>query len=88
MNEREVYRDEVDFAEHNYKERYSDMPCVGTRVRRGCHWNYENQDNLGVGTVIGHSERSQSNSLIVLKILNKTLKSLFNNTLTPKENYV
>uniref|UniRef100_A0A8W8LHZ3 MIB/HERC2 domain-containing protein n=1 Tax=Magallana gigas TaxID=29159 RepID=A0A8W8LHZ3_MAGGI len=57
LNEREVYRDEVDFAEHNYKERYSDMPCVGTRVRRGCHWNYENQDNLGVGTVIGHSER-------------------------------
>lgn len=32
------------------------MPCAGTRVRRGRHWNYENQDDYGVGTVIGHSE--------------------------------
>lgn len=32
------------------------MPCAGTRVRRGRHWNYENQDDHGVGTVIGHSE--------------------------------
>lgn len=67
LNEREVYREEVDFAEHNYKEQYSDMPCVGSRVRRGCHWNYENQDNHGVGTVIGHSERGQLNSVSVLK---------------------
>lgn len=42
MNEREVYRDEVDFVEYNYKEWYLDMLCVGIRVRRGCYWNYEN----------------------------------------------
>lgn len=32
------------------------MPSAGTRVRRGRHWNYENQDSYGVGTVIGHSK--------------------------------
>lgn len=32
------------------------MPCAGTRVRRGRQWNYENQDDHGVGTVIEHSE--------------------------------
>lgn len=42
MNEREVYRDEVDFVEYNYKEWYLDMLWVGIRVRRVCYWNYEN----------------------------------------------
>lgn len=56
MNEREVYGDGDDVSEDRFKERYSDMPCAGTRVRRGRHWNYENQDDYGVGTVIGHSE--------------------------------
>lgn len=40
-----------------FEERYLDMPCAGTRVRRGRHWNYENQDGYGVGTVIGHCKR-------------------------------
>uniref|UniRef100_A0A8W8LGG7 MIB/HERC2 domain-containing protein n=1 Tax=Magallana gigas TaxID=29159 RepID=A0A8W8LGG7_MAGGI len=56
LNEREVYGDDNDVSEDRFKERYSDMPCAGTRVRRGRHWNYENQDDHGVGTVIGHSE--------------------------------
>lgn len=57
LNEREVYghADDIVFA-NNFKERYSNMPSAGTRVRRGRHWNYENQDSYGVGTVIGHSK--------------------------------
>lgn len=58
LNEREVYghTDDIVF-DNNFKERYSNMPYAGTRVRRGRHWNYENQDSYGVGTVIGHSKR-------------------------------
>lgn len=53
-----MYGDDDDvISEENFKERYSDMLCAGTRVRRGRHWHYENQDGYGVGTVIGHSER-------------------------------
>lgn len=57
LNEKEVYEDVDDIVFDNFKERYSEMPCAGTRVRRGRHWNYENQDSYGVGTVIGHCKR-------------------------------
>lgn len=57
LNEKEVYEDVDDIVFDNFKERYSEMPCAGTRVRRGRHWHYEKQDSYGVGTVIGHSER-------------------------------
>lgn len=57
MNEREAYGDDDDITEDIFKERYSNLPCAGTRVRRGRHWHYENQDGYGVGTVIGHSEQ-------------------------------
>lgn len=58
LNEKEVYGDiDEDKDDENFKERYSTMPCVGTRVRRGRDWRYENQDSKGVGTVIGHTDR-------------------------------
>lgn len=58
LNEKEVYGDiDEDKDDENFKERYSTMPCVGTRVRRGRDWRYENQDSRGVGTVIGHTDR-------------------------------
>lgn len=47
------------------------MPCAGTRVRRGRHWNYENQDDYGVGTVIGHSEEGVFAFFFISQILNK-----------------
>lgn len=71
MNEREVYGDDNDVSEDRFKERYSDMPCAGTRVRRGRHWNYENQDDHGVGTVIGHSEEGVFAFFFISQILNK-----------------
>lgn len=58
LNEKEVYGDiDENEDDENFKERYSTMPCVGTRVRRGKDWCYENQDSEGVGTVIGHTDR-------------------------------
>ncbi|XP_062620442.1 uncharacterized protein LOC134282018 isoform X2 [Saccostrea cucullata] len=39
-----------------FTERYPNLPKIGTRVRRGPHWTYKNQDSNGPGTVIGHSE--------------------------------
>lgn len=53
LNEKEVYDEDED--DGDFKERYSTMPCVGTRVRRGRDWHYGNQDSNGVGTVIGHT---------------------------------
>ena len=35
------------------------MPNIGTRVRRGPDWKWQNQDGGGSGTVIGHSNRSK-----------------------------
>ncbi|XP_034326548.2 uncharacterized protein [Magallana gigas] len=53
LNEKEVYDEDED--DGDFKERYSTMPCVGTRVRRGRDWHYGNQDSNGAGTVIGHT---------------------------------
>lgn len=39
-----------------FEERNPKMPPLGSRVKRGRDWRYEYQDNLGRGTVIGHSE--------------------------------
>ncbi|XP_061168836.1 uncharacterized protein LOC133178090 [Saccostrea echinata] len=48
-----------DFAMKNFDEsfteRYSDMPSIGTRVKRGPDWKWGNQDSMGPGTVVGHS---------------------------------
>lgn len=39
------------------QERYSNMPPIGTRVKRGPEWHFGDQDKHGPGTVIGHSTR-------------------------------
>lgn len=39
-----------------YKEKYAMVPKLGTRVQRGPHWTFENQDSEGVGTVVGHGD--------------------------------
>ncbi|XP_062596397.1 uncharacterized protein LOC134257816 [Saccostrea cucullata] len=59
LNEKSVYtNDEAEFGasdEEEFKERYSTMPCIGTRVRRGKDWEWGDQDSNEVGTVVGHS---------------------------------
>lgn len=47
---------EEDPEDEVYKEKYTMIPKLGTRVRRGPHWTFENQDSEGVGTIIGHGE--------------------------------
>lgn len=38
------------------QERCPNMPPIGTRVRRGPGWKWEDQDGNGPGTVTGHSK--------------------------------
>lgn len=43
-----------------YKEcDQSMLPPIGTRVRRGPDWEFKDQDKNGVGTVIGHTDKSK-----------------------------
>ena len=42
---------------HSFEERDPQMPTLGTRVRRGPDWKWEEQDNSEPGTVIAHSTK-------------------------------
>lgn len=44
------------------------MPNIGTRVRRGPDWKWQNQDSGGSGTVTGHSRRSKKKRGILRSI--------------------
>lgn len=44
----------------DYKEKYSTVPCLGTRVCRGPHWKSQNQDSEGNGTIVGHGDKGKS----------------------------
>ncbi|XP_061192849.1 uncharacterized protein LOC133201061 [Saccostrea echinata] len=46
---------EDDNEDGYYHERNPLLPCLGTRVKRGPHWRWGDQDSNGPGTVIGHS---------------------------------
>jgi hypothetical protein len=41
--------------EENYQDVDSQMPPLGTRVKRGPHWKWQNQDAEGIGTVVGYT---------------------------------
>nr|XP_022333380.1 uncharacterized protein LOC111130524 isoform X1 [Crassostrea virginica] len=47
--------DEWESKRHSFEERDPHMPTLGTRVRRGPDWKWEEQDNYEPGTVIAHS---------------------------------
>ena len=49
-----------------YKESTSKMfPPIGSRVRRGPDWHWEDQDHGGPGTVVGHAEEGKDNNSVV-----------------------
>lgn len=77
FNEEEVYGDIDDIFFDSFEERYLDMPCAGTRVRRGRHWNYENQDGYGVGTVIGHCKRGVAIYLYVINLISQLVLYIY-----------
>lgn len=53
-------KDEVGIdTDYAFKEKNPHMPPLGSRVKRGRDWRYENQDDYGPGTVIGHSKRGK-----------------------------
>ncbi|XP_033750653.1 uncharacterized protein LOC117334917 [Pecten maximus] len=53
-----VFQQTVDkgFTFEHLKESDPQMPPIGTRVRQGPEWKWKNQDQDGVGTVIGHGK--------------------------------
>ena len=57
--QRELHQDVQSLSQDNDNEQYlesknSNLPTVGTRVRRGPNWHWQEQDAHGPGTVIGH----------------------------------
>ncbi|KAH3835580.1 uncharacterized protein LOC127879087 [Dreissena polymorpha] len=39
-----------------FENENDEFPCIGSRVRRGPDWMFDDQDNFGPGTVVGHSK--------------------------------
>ncbi|XP_061172146.1 uncharacterized protein LOC133181616 [Saccostrea echinata] len=56
----ETQQREEDDEDNWYKEKYSTIPRLGTRVRRGPHWSCQNQDSEGIGTLVGHTDKAGS----------------------------
>ncbi|KAH3835572.1 hypothetical protein DPMN_108926 [Dreissena polymorpha] len=48
-------REEMNNAAY-FENKNEAFPVIGSRVRRGPDWMFDNQDNAGPGTVVGHSE--------------------------------
>lgn len=57
-------KEDEDPEDEYYKEKYAMVPKLGTRVRRGPNWTFENQDSEGVGTVVGHGNLGTCTCLI------------------------
>lgn len=57
-----------DPADNYHKEKYANVPKLGTRVRRGPHWTFKNQDSEGTGTIVGHGD---------LGTFSKNIKDIF-----------
>uniref|UniRef100_A0A8W8ICN8 E3 ubiquitin-protein ligase HERC2 n=1 Tax=Magallana gigas TaxID=29159 RepID=A0A8W8ICN8_MAGGI len=54
LDRSKLNRDEDEDA---FEERNPNMPRLGSRVRRGWDWKWHDQDNFGLGTVIGHCKK-------------------------------
>lgn len=54
VSEQEDEEEEDDDVEKLFVERYPQLPRLGSRVKRGRDWIYDNRDNYGPGTVVGH----------------------------------
>ncbi|XP_056021565.1 uncharacterized protein LOC130046446 isoform X3 [Ostrea edulis] len=48
-------KSEFNDKDEMYQELYRHMPPLGSRVKRGPSWKWQNQDSEGIGTVVGHS---------------------------------
>ena len=42
--------------EEYFVEKFTTLPKLGTRVRRGPDWSFDNQDCDGPGTIVGHGD--------------------------------
>lgn len=79
-------KDEVGIdTDYAFKEKNPHMPPLGSRVKRGRDWRYENQDNYGPGTVIGHSKMEEW--LIVEWDTGSRRPYRFGTTGTPSDKY-
>lgn len=53
-----------DPADEYHQEKFATIPKLGTRVRRGPHWTFANQDSEGAGTIVGHGDLGSCSKLI------------------------
>ena len=58
---------------HSFEERDPQMPTLGTRVRRGPDWKWEEQDNYEPGTVIAHSNEGVFSYIMYNKIIEDSI---------------
>ena len=57
----DVFKSDEDTDSDEYtKHEDPNLPCFGTRVRRGADWKWKNQDSEGPGTIVGHGKRGNS----------------------------
>lgn len=47
-----------------HQEVNENVPCIGTRVRRGPNWAHEDQDKNGPGTVVGQTRDGNRTKII------------------------
>lgn len=53
--EKALFRGQTDREDFYIETDNSVLPPIGSRVRRGPDWHWGNQDNSGLGTVVGHN---------------------------------
>lgn len=53
-----------DPADEYHQEKFATIPKLGTRVRRGPHWTFANQDSEGAGTIVGHGDLGSCSKII------------------------
>ena len=62
----EIYS-EIEEEDDIYQERDTNMPPLGTRVKRGRDWKWGDQDINGPGTVIGHLRQGTKMNINMLQ---------------------
>lgn len=59
QSQRRYFEGQIKLCDKYKESQCSNFPPVGTRVRRGPDWKYEQQDGYGPGTITGHNEDSK-----------------------------
>lgn len=66
-----------DPADEYHQEKFATIPKLGTRVRRGPHWTFANQDSEGAGTIVGHGDLGSYHKIYVCIVYRLMYKKPF-----------